>query len=113
MMRGINAWFRAIRQGRDDGMALVTVVIFGTVLVMLVATAAAFAGSGAMKSRTDDDWNAAMAAAYAGLEDYKARLANDNTYVQYRNPDSPFSASSTGTLPPTTNPALLLGTRRR
>ncbi|WP_348788697.1 hypothetical protein [Leifsonia sp. NPDC080035] len=110
MMRSVNAWFRAIREGREDGMALITVVIFGTVLVMLVATAAAFAGSGAMKSRTDDDWNAAMAAAYAGLEDYKARLANDNTYVQYRNPDAPFSATSTGALPPTTNRALLLGT---
>lgn len=105
MMLRIDAWFRAIRRGRDDGMALITVVIFGTVLVMLVATAAAFAGSGAMKSRTDDDWNAAMAAAYAGLEDYKARLANDNTYVQYRNPSSPFSSTSTGVLPPTSNPA--------
>lgn len=105
MMLRIDAWFRAIRRGRDDGMALITVVIFGTVLVMLVATAAAFAGSGAMKSRTDDDWNAAMAAAYAGLEDYKARLANDTTYVQYRNPASPFSSTSTGGLPPTTNPA--------
>jgi hypothetical protein len=109
MMLRIDAWFASIRRGRDDGMALITVVIFGTVLVMLVATAAAFAGSGAMKSRTDDDWNAAMAAAYAGLEDYKARLANDNTYVQYRNSASAFSATSTGTLPPTTNPALGVG----
>lgn len=109
MMIRIGRWFRAIRDGRSDGMALVTVVIFGTVLVMLVATAAAFASSGAIKSRTDDDWNGAMAAAYAGLEDYKARLANDTTYVQYRNPASPFSAAGTGNLPPTTNPALLLG----
>lgn len=109
MMRRIDAWFRSIRDGRDDGMALITVVIFGTVLVMLVATAAAFAGSGVMKSRTDDDWNAAMSAAYAGLEDYKARLANDNTYVQYRNKDSLFSAAGTGGLPPTTNPAFGLG----
>lgn len=110
MMLAITRWFRSIRDGRDDGMALVTVVIFGAVLVMLVATAAAFAGSGAMKARTDDDWNGAMAAAYAGLEDYKSRLANDTTYVQYRNPASTFSASSTGTLPPTTNPAFGLGT---
>lgn len=109
MMLRIDAWFRAIRDGRDDGMALITVVIFGTVLVMLVATAAAFASSGVMKSRTDDDWNAAMAAAYAGLEDYKARLANDNTYVQYRNKDSSFSSAGTGGLPPMTNPAFGLG----
>ncbi|MFP3466305.1 hypothetical protein [Leifsonia sp. SIMBA_070] len=109
-MRRIGAWFAAIRAGRSDGMALITVVIFGTVLVMLVATAAAFASSGAIKSRTDDDWNAAMSAAYAGLEDYKARLANDTTYVQYRNPASPFSAAGTGNLPPTTNPAFGLGT---
>ncbi|WP_349627160.1 hypothetical protein [Leifsonia sp. C5G2] len=101
---------RAVRESRSRGMALVTVVIFGTVLVMLVATAAAFASSGAVKSRTDDDWNGAMAAAYAGLEDYKARLANDTTYVQYRNPASTFSAAGSGTLPPTTNPAFGLGT---
>lgn len=109
MMVGIARWFRAIRDGRSDGMALVTVVIFGTVLVMLVATAAAFASSGAIKSRTDDDWNAAMAAAYAGLEDYKARLANDTTYVQYRNPSSGFGVRGTGNLPPTENPAFDLG----
>ncbi|WP_271175732.1 hypothetical protein [Leifsonia poae] len=86
-------------------MALITVVIFGTVLVMLVATAAAFSSSGAINSRTQDDWNAAMSAAYAGVEDYKSRLANDTTYVQYRNPASSFSSTSTGGLPPTTNPA--------
>ncbi|MFF1634503.1 hypothetical protein [Leifsonia sp. NPDC058248] len=110
MMTRIAGWFRAIRDGRDDGMALITVVIFGTVLVMLVATAAAFASSGAINSRTQDDWNAAMSAAYAGVEDYKSRLANDTTYVQYRNSASTFSASSTGGLPPTTNPAFGVGT---
>jgi hypothetical protein len=109
MMIRIGAWFRAIRDGREDGMALITVVIFGTVLVMLVATAAAFASSGAINSRTQGDWNAAMSAAYAGVEDYKSRLANDTTYVQYRNSASTFSASSTGGLPPTTNPAFGLG----
>jgi hypothetical protein len=109
MMIRIVSWFKGIRAGREDGMALVTVVIFGTVLVMLVATAASFAASGAIKSRTDDDWNGAMSAAYAGVEDYKSRLANDTTYVQYRNKDSVFSSAGTGGLPPTTNPALGLG----
>ncbi|WP_286345930.1 hypothetical protein [Frondihabitans sucicola] len=47
--------------------------------------------SGLVKSNGDQDSAAALAAAYAGIEDYQSRLANDNTYQQYGNAASTFS----------------------
>ena len=77
---------------RDDrGMAMAITLIFGMVLVVMVATALAVATSGLKKADTDQDWNAALAAAYAGVEEYQARLANDNSYVKYGNDAAPFT----------------------
>jgi Tfp pilus assembly protein PilX len=99
------------REGSDDGSALVMTIIIGMVLLTLVATATLVAVSGTRKSSHDADWNAAIAAAYAGVEDYKSRLSNDNTYVRYGNPASTFGAGGPRTLPAAgTNPAFGLGT---
>jgi hypothetical protein len=98
------------RDGEDDGAALAMTIIVGMVLMMLVATATVVAVSGTRKSSHDADWNAAIAAAYAGVEDYKSRLSNDNTYVRYGNPASPFSTGGTVVLPTAgTNPAFGVG----
>ncbi|KQO63645.1 hypothetical protein [Curtobacterium sp. Leaf261] len=95
----------------ERGMALAIAIIFGTVIVFMVATAVTVATSGIRKSVTDADWNGSLSAAYAGIQDYEARLSNDTGYTQYGNPSAPFSASSAGllTLPPTTNDALGTG----
>lgn len=95
----------------DDGGALIMVIVMGAVLMMLVATGTAFALSSARKSNVDEDWNGAMAAAYAGVEDYQSKLSNDNTYVKYGNPLAPFSTGSQLQLPSgsLTNPAFGLG----
>ncbi|WP_243694900.1 hypothetical protein [Labedella populi] len=61
--------------------------------------------SGTRKSSHDADWNAAIAAAYAGVEDYKSRLSNDNTYVRYGDPGAVFSAGSDVRLPTEPNDA--------
>ncbi|WP_427007035.1 hypothetical protein [Pseudarthrobacter sp. H2] len=96
-------------------MALIVVIGIGAVLTLLVTASLSISLSGVVKAKTDQDWNAAVAAAYAGADDYKSKLANDSTYTKYGNPDSPFSASSkaAGTilLPPAsaTNPAFGLG----
>ncbi|MGN6426712.1 MAG: hypothetical protein ACTHMF_07835 [Leifsonia sp.] len=89
------------RRMHDDqrGVALVMVIGIGAILMVLVATALAYSASGLQKARTDQDWNDAMAAAFAGIEEYESRLANDNTYQQYGNPASTFSATSSVTLP--------------
>jgi Tfp pilus assembly protein PilX len=99
---------------RDDrGMALAIAVIFGTVVVFMIATATSVAVAGIKKSSTDSDWNAALSAAYAGVQDYEARLSNDTGYTQYGNPAAPFSSTSTGLTLPTggaTNTAFGTGT---
>lgn len=109
-MRRLERFVARWRDGEDDGAALAMTIIVGMVLMMLVATATVVAVSGTRKSSHDADWNAAIAAAYAGVEDYKSRLSNDNTYVRYGNPASPFSAGGTVVLPAAgTNPAFGVG----
>jgi len=99
---------------RDDrGMAMALVIIFGMVIVVMVTTSLAVATSGLRKADADQDWNGALSAAYAGIQDYQARLANDTGYTQYGNPQAPYTIKnlSTGSvkLPAETNPAFGTG----
>ena len=97
--------------GTDRGMAMAIVLIFGMVLLVMAATAVGVAVSGLQKSNRDSAWAGALAAAYAGVEDYQARLANDATYFRYGNPAAPFSLSSPKLVAPSpANPAFLTGT---
>ncbi|TFD55448.1 hypothetical protein E3T55_01055 [Cryobacterium frigoriphilum] len=103
---------RRLQAGAQDaGAALLMVVGIGLVLVLLVATAMTVSVSGYVKSLTDENWNAAMAAAYAGIEEYESRIADDSAYVRYGNAAAAFSAGSTLTLPTgsATNPAFGTG----
>lgn len=90
---------------------MVIALIFGMVIVALVATSLSIATSGRVKANSDQNFNAALSAAYAGIADYQARLSNDNTYFQYGNPASSYSSGSTVALPPSikTNPAFGIG----
>jgi len=88
------------RLRRDDserGIALASVIGLGMVLLLLSVTMVSIAVSGSIKSRSDSDWNAAIAAAYAGVEDYKSKLANNNAYSQYGARVTSFSTGSTFT----------------
>ncbi len=86
------------RAHRDErGMILGNVLIFGTVMMLLVATMIAVSTSGAVKAATDRNFQNAMAAAYAGLADYQSKLSNDNGYALYGNADAQFSKSSGST----------------
>ncbi len=97
----LRKWFHLDALRDDRGMALAIAVIFGTVVVFMIATATSVAVAGIKKSSTDSDWNAALSAAYAGVQDYEARLSNDTGYTQFGNPAAPFSATSTTlTCPP-------------
>ncbi|MEO7897347.1 MAG: hypothetical protein ABIR65_08635 [Pseudolysinimonas sp.] len=112
-MTSIRSLARSLRT-RDGGVALPTV--FGLALVMLIFLAGAMTVStrGIIKTNTDEDFTAAMAAAYAGVEEYQSRLANDSNYQKFGNPAAPFSISSAGTLSLPTgtnaNPAFGIGT---
>jgi len=101
----------------DDGVAMVMVIGVGVVLTLLVVSGIALSLGTLKRSASDSDWNAALAAAYAGVEEYQSRLTDEPAYVKYGNPDSTFSNPSASTtpkvqLPPTTkaNPAFGLGT---
>jgi hypothetical protein len=99
---------RRIRRSGDAGLALPTV--FGLALVMLIMVTASLtvANSGTTQANNDKDWDAALWSAYAGVEEYQSRLANDSTYVLYGNKDAKFSkdtGSTTLVAPPKTNPA--------
>jgi len=99
---------KRLRRSDDSGYVLAVVVGLGLVMLLMVATTLTMTTSGEQKSSTDTAWNAALAAAYAGVEDYKSRIENDSSYARYGNPSDPYTATSTGITLPTgssTNPA--------
>ncbi|TFC59885.1 hypothetical protein [Cryobacterium sp. TMB1-7] len=105
----IFARFRAA--GTDDGVALPMVIGTGMVMLILVTMALTTSVSGLIKANSDQNWSAAGSAAYAGVEEYESRLANDNAYMIYGNSAAPFSSTSTLSLPTGTqaNPAFGVG----
>lgn len=102
-----------LRLGRSDqGFALVLVIAIAAVLMVLASVAATVAVSGATKSQQDRDWAGAGSAAFAGIEEYQSRLANDTSYTKYGNPsDAKFGAGGSRVLPTGTqvNPAFGIG----
>ncbi len=84
----------ARRLRSEDGVALPAVFGLGLVMLMLIASAMTVVTGGLQRTNTDEDWNGALAAAYAGIEEYQSRLANDATYQKYGNPAAPFTCGS-------------------
>jgi hypothetical protein len=83
---------------RDDrGVALVVVIGIGMLMLILVATALTVAVSGLNRTDTDQDYNGALDAAYAGVAEYQSRLAMDTSYYTYGNKDAPFSKATGST----------------
>lgn len=80
-----------VARDNDSGVALLIVIGIGMLLLAIVATGLTVAISGLKKTDTDQDWNGALDAAYAGVEEYQSRLATDNSYYTYGNPSAPFS----------------------
>lgn len=64
----------------DDGAALVVVVGSMMVMAMLALTALTYTLSSQRSARYDQDYNAAMAAAQAGIDDFVSRLNGTATY---------------------------------
>ena len=89
----------------DRGIALPVVIGVGLVMLMLVASSMSVVAGGVRKTNTDEEYNGAGTAAYAGIEEYQSRLANDATYYRFGNPAAAFSATSASllTLPTGTN----------
>ncbi len=76
------------RLHEEEGVALVTVVLLSAVLMILVAGTLTYALGSQDLARRDQDWNAALAAAEAGIDDYVYRMNEDANYWQYGNPNA-------------------------
>lgn len=100
---------RCVAARAEEGYALGMVLGIGLVLMLLVVTASTFSLSGVQSSRNDQNWNAALAAAYAGVDEYQSRLSGNSSYGQYGNPASAYTQAtgSSVVLPPAAaaNPA--------
>ena len=79
MSRRLSARLLAPHQ-RDEGIAMIMVMASIVVLSMLLATAYMVALQAQPEARRTQDWNAALAAAQAGVDDYIARLNQSDTY---------------------------------
>ena len=90
-----------MRRGDERGVALIAVLVSTTVLSLL-ATAVVSYGVGSQNiSRHDQDWNAALSAAEAGVDDYLFRLNENSSYWLYSssNLPSPTNVALTGWVP--------------
>lgn len=101
------------RSGDDRGIGMVMVIAAAAIIATLVIAGTAMALNSQKQGRRTADWDAALAAAYAGVEEYRSNVTNNSSYWRYGNPAAPFTVASgsagTVTLPPTPNPALGLG----
>lgn len=89
---------RGRRPSGDSGVAMILVLGTALVLTGLVVATLAFTVNGVRSARGDQDWQAALPAAEAGVDHYLSRLNEDGTYWEYGNPAAPFSASSAALL---------------
>ena len=82
----------------QQGVAMITVMMIVVLLSLLMVASLNYAMQGEPPSRRDQDWNAALAAAQAGVDDYLYRLQQDDEYVQYSatNPPTPANVAFTG-----------------
>jgi hypothetical protein len=80
---------------------MVTVMMIVLVLTLLMVATVNYAVQGEAPSRRDQDWNAALAAAQAGVDDYLYRLQQDDNYYLFSasNPPTPANQAFTGWQP--------------
>jgi Tfp pilus assembly protein PilX len=78
-----------IRRSAEDGIVMVTVLLISMILLIIVASSIAYAVNSQPISRHDQDWNAALAAAQAGMDDFLFRLNNNDQYYNYSSANLP------------------------
>ncbi|QUW19664.1 hypothetical protein [Agrococcus sp. Marseille-Q4369] len=93
-------------EDRERGAALIMVLGVGALAIALLATMIAFVAAGQRHARQDVSTNGALAAAYAGVEEYSSRITAQWDYVYKGNVSAPFSRTSAAVLrPDRSNPA--------
>ncbi|HTG47091.1 MAG TPA: pilus assembly PilX N-terminal domain-containing protein [Actinomycetota bacterium] len=89
----LHRWVRRVRRDGEEGVALITVLLVTFVLLILVASTMAYAIGSMPISRRDQDWNAALTAAEAGLDDYLYRLNQNDQYYLYGSTPPPATGT--------------------
>jgi hypothetical protein len=97
-MRRLVQWRLGGRAAGDEGIAMVMIIGVSMVLMLLAVAGVSYAMTSTQKARNDQDWNGALAAAYAGVEEYMSRLANDPSYLAYGNPAAPYTSAGGATV---------------
>jgi hypothetical protein len=95
---------RRLRAGGDAGFGLVTVMGAALTMTLLVVGLSGYVLSGYVSAKRNADWTSAIAAAQAGVDDYIARLNDDELYWTRPDPANPAFAGWTP-LPGATNGA--------
>jgi hypothetical protein len=72
---------REEQQPNDHGAAMIMVLGMMSIMTVVVAAALAYATSVAPQVRRDENWQAALAAAQAGVDDYLAKLNRTDAYA--------------------------------
>ena len=78
-----------VRKDAEDGVVLVTVLLLTMIMLIIVAGTMAYAVGSQNISRRDQDWNSALSAAEAGLDDYLFRLNENDQYYLYNATHAP------------------------
>ncbi|HEY7659641.1 MAG TPA: hypothetical protein VIC58_03485 [Actinomycetota bacterium] len=83
-------WLLLARARRDEGGFVLVVVLLALVFVMTLITGVMAYSVGSQNlSRRDQDWNGALSAAEAGIDDYVFHLNQDGSYWQYSDSNPP------------------------
>lgn len=69
-----------VRRSGDTGSSLIMVVGLGITVTLMLVGLTGYALNGYVRSKTVTDWTTAVAAAQAGVDDYIARLNEDELY---------------------------------
>jgi hypothetical protein len=83
----------------DSGVALIVVLAVSTMLTLLLVATTSFALNQLRQSRSDQDWQGALAAAEGGVDEYLSHLNNDSSYYRWGNQSSLYTTGSTVNLP--------------
>jgi hypothetical protein len=78
----------------EQGVAIVTVLLIIVVSSGLMATTLTWAGRDSRSSRRTQDWEAALAAAEAGVDDYLTRINVNDSYSQWDSTTRPDTANA-------------------
>jgi hypothetical protein len=74
--------FTKFRRNDDEGVALIMVTLTMMIVTVVITGALWYAVQTQTGARRDQDWNGALAAAQAGVDDYLSRLNKVDTYWQ-------------------------------